>query len=158
MGARRTDDAEEIRRGEQHLEIDVGSRFDVASKNRDIMGEDTEFELVDDLGLCYRHCRHGDSKTGGGKTGNNRRAEHQPPPIPSFAGEGRPGWERNGFSAFKRADQRCRLSSRLTTAASVTQFSCNTRRSPTCGWWPWKDRSLRRKASIVPASGVTSRT
>ncbi len=47
MGARRTDDAEEIRPGEQHLEIDVGSRFDVASKNRDIMGEDTEFELVD---------------------------------------------------------------------------------------------------------------
>ena len=47
MGARRTDDAEEIRRSEQHLEIDIRPRFDVAIENRDIMGEDTEFELVD---------------------------------------------------------------------------------------------------------------
>src|ERR1700732_5314065 len=98
------------------------------------MGEDTEFALVAYLGLFYRQGRHVDSKTGGGKTdGNNRRAKHQPPPIPSFAGEGRPGWERNGFSAFKRADQRCRLSSRLTTAASATQFSCSMRASAALG-------------------------
>ena len=60
------------------------------------------------------------------------------------------------MSAFQRADQRWRLSSRRTTAGSVTQLSCTIRRSPICGRCPWNDRALRRNASIVPASGATS--
>jgi hypothetical protein len=56
------------------------------------------------------------------------------PPLPGEktapAGQDREASAANGFSAFNRADQRCRPSSRRTTARSVTQFSCNARRGP----------------------------
>ena len=51
MGPRRPDHAKEFRRGEQHFEIDVRSRFDVLVEQSDVMGEDAKLELVDHLGL-----------------------------------------------------------------------------------------------------------
>ena len=54
----------------------------------------------------------------------------------------------NGFSAFSRADQRCRPSSRRTTARSRTQLSCNARRGPR-----WADgRETSARCAGTPAS------
>src|ERR1700730_2090550 len=72
MGPRRADHAKEFRRGEQHLEIDVRTRFDGLVEQSDVMGEDTEFELVDQLGLRCRRSRD----SGDQHSGNNHGAKH----------------------------------------------------------------------------------
>jgi len=129
-----------------------GDIRDVAREGKHlVMGEDTELELVDELGLRCRCSRD----SGDQHSGNNHGAKHShhyrysrsaftahlisrnqlidfspnanPPALDPAA---------NGLSAFQRADQRWRLSSRRTTPGFVTQLSCTIRRSPTCGRCP----------------------
>src|ERR1700730_3695847 len=72
MGPRRPDHAKEFRWSEQHLEIDVGPRFDGLVEQSDVMGEDTKLELVDELGLRCRCTRD----SGDQHSGNNHGAKH----------------------------------------------------------------------------------
>src|SRR3984893_16095952 len=150
MGPRRPDHAKEFRRGEQHFEIDVGPRFDGLVEQSDVMGEDTKLEFVDELGLRCRCSRD----SGDQHSGNNHGAKHphhyrysrsaftahliSRNQLIDFSPDANPALDRaaNGLSAFQRADQQWRLSSRRTTPGFVTQLSCTIRRSPTCGRCP----------------------
>src|SRR5437764_531091 len=57
MRPRRADDRQNIRRREQHLEVDVGSFFEMVAEKADIMRQGTELDLVHKPGLG--HCGRG---------------------------------------------------------------------------------------------------
>ena len=65
MRPRRADDAEDVGRGEQHLEVDVGAAFDVVAEKADIMRQDADLDLVDQLRLGQGGGRRQQHKGGG---------------------------------------------------------------------------------------------
>ena len=72
MRPRRADDRQNIRRREQHLEVDVGSFFEMVAEKANVMRQDAGLDLVDDLGL-----RHG--RRGGHQRPNGREADQGNP-------------------------------------------------------------------------------
>ena len=65
MRPRRADDRQQIGRGEQHFEVDVGSGFEVMAEKADVMRQSAELDLIDQLELGPGRERRHQQPTGG---------------------------------------------------------------------------------------------